>query len=193
MLLDPASRRPVRWLLGAAAASVAIGALVVTLDDDGQRGGTAPQGRGSPTSGPAPAVVVYAAPGGCEVGILGTLPGPVTEAPSDAVGDGAAGTKVAGALNATQRFEVQVPGEVVIDLVGERVGEVRLRRGPAEVWFQPAAVQVRWSTGSTDPCESFTVTVDGGSEDGNRYAAIELAERVRLPSELAGTPSSTRP
>ena len=48
-------------------------------------------------------------------------------------------------------------------------------------------VQVRWFTGGQELCESFTVTVAGGTEDGNRHAAVDLAERVLLPSDLAWT------
>ena len=76
---------------------------------------------------------------------------------------------------------------MVDDLVGERVADVQLERGTAQLWFQGGdgdPVQVRWFTGGQEPCESFTVTVGGGSEDANRHAAVDLAERVRLPSEL---------
>ena len=60
----------------------------------------------------------------------------------------------------------------------------RSARGTARVWFGQRPVQVRWFTGSQEPCESFTVTVAGGTEDGNRHAAVDLAERM-LPSRAA--------
>ncbi|MDH4148074.1 MAG: META domain-containing protein, partial [Acidimicrobiia bacterium] len=90
------------------------------------------------------------------------------------------------ALGTTQVAEIHVPGLVVIDLVGERVEDIELRRGTAQVWFGPDFVQVRWFPGGQDPCGSFTVTVAGGTEDGNRHAAVDLADRILLPAELAG-------
>ena len=82
--------------------------------------------------------------------------------------------------------EIHIPGLVVTDLVGERVEQVELKRGTADVWFGPDFVQVRWFTGSQALCDSFTVTVAGGTEDGNRHAAVDLADRILLASELAG-------
>ena len=58
----------------------------------------------------------------------------------------------------------------------------QLERGTAQLWFGAEFVQVRWFSGSQEPCESFTVTVAGGTEDGNRHAAVDLADRVLLPS-----------
>ncbi len=87
-------------------------------------------------------------------------------------------------LGTDQVAEISVPGLVVVDLIGERVEPVELRRGTADVWFGSDFVQVRWFFGSTKECESFSVTVAGGTEDGNRHAAVDLADRIILPSEL---------
>jgi heat shock protein HslJ len=112
----------------------------------------------------------------------------VTVAPAETFVAGSTGTLVTGAFNDTQTFEVQVPGQVVTDLVGERVEDVQLHRGTGQLWFQAdGAVQARWFTGSQEACESFTVTVRGGSEDANRHAAVDLAERVLMPSELGSS------
>jgi hypothetical protein len=70
--------------------------------------------------------------------------------------------------------------------------DIELARGPAKVWLDgpPSGeqnkpfVQVRWSSDTVETCGSFTVTVDGGTEDDNRQLAIDLAQRILLPSEL---------
>ena len=86
-----------------------------------------------------------------------------------------------------------MPGHVVDDLVGERVEEVELARGTASSGSRPGDfVQVRWFTGSQEPCESFTVTVAGSTEDGNRHAAVDLAERILLPSDLGDVAGDQR-
>lgn len=95
-------------------------------------------------------------------------------------------TIVHATLGSDQVAEIHIPGLFVIDLVGERVEQVELKRGTADVWFGPDFVQVRWFTGSQALCDSFTVTVAGGTEDGNRHAAVDLADRILLASELAG-------
>ncbi len=61
-----------------------------------------------------------------------------------------------------------------------------LQRGGALVWFAPDFVQVRWFWGGhgNDPCGSFSATVAGGTRDGNRHAAVDLAERILLPRDL---------
>ncbi len=184
-------RRAGRRLAAAAAAIVAVGTIAVIAQDD-----DAPLDAGPGSDSPATQddVTVYQADGDCKLGIRG---GPLPEprvAPADTFVEGSVGTLVSGRLNETQSYAVQVPGQAVIDLVGERVDTLQLRRGTAQIWFQgqdgpadapPAgAVQVRWFTGSQDACESFSVTVDGGNEDENRHAAVDLAERVVLPSEL---------
>ena len=84
----------------------------------------------------------------------------------------------------SQVAELHVPGVVLTDLVGERVEDVELERGTASIWFGPDFVQVRWFPGGQELCDSFTVTVSGGSEDANRHAAVALAERILLPSDL---------
>jgi len=72
----------------------------------------------------------------------------------------------------------------VIDLVGERTEDIQIGDESAVLWFQTNAVQVRAFRGSQEPCDSFTVTVGGGTEDENRHAVVDLAERVVLGSEL---------
>lgn len=86
--------------------------------------------------------------------------------------------------------QIAVPGVLVIDLVGERVEEVQLDRGPAVLWLTEEFVQVRWSTGSQQPCDSFSVTAVGGSEAENRAMALHWAEQVLLPRDLAALDDS---
>jgi hypothetical protein len=176
-------RRTGRWLAGAAVVAVLLVGIVVVLaaDDDSPVG----PGPSDGTGDPAGDVTIYQADGACRLGITGEpLPEPTTVSPADTFVESRVGTLVEGSLNGSQLYAVQVPGEVVTDLVGERVAEVDLERGTAQLWFQPDVVQVRWFTGSREACESFTVSVGGGTEDERRHAAVDLAERVRLPREL---------
>src|SRR5204862_463824 len=99
-------------------------------------------------------------------------------------------TLVQGSLNTAQTYAVQVPGQVVIDLVGDRVEDVQLQRGTAQLWFQAGdthPVQVRWFPGSQEACDSFTLTVGGGTEDENRHAALEGAAGSVYLTLTAGT------
>lgn len=89
----------------------------------------------------------------------------------------------------SQRAEVSVPGFTVRDLVGERVDDIELARGTAQIWFTADFVQVRWFPGGVEPCETFTITVAGGTENANRYVAVDLADRLLLDSDLAAGPS----
>jgi hypothetical protein len=74
---------------------------------------------------------------------------------------------------------------VVTDLIGERVEEVELARGPAQLWLTDAFAQVRWFP--EDPenpaCGSFTVTAAGGTEAERREVAVDYAERTLLSSD----------
>jgi heat shock protein HslJ len=182
-------RRPGRWAAAAAVVALVAGTVAVLAGgrDEGIDTGTG--STVSTTGDPA----IYQADGGCKLGITGEpLPDPAAVSPAethvlDDAGQPAVGTLVSGNLNSTQAYAVQVPGQVVLDLVGERVEDVQLRRGTAQLWFQSSgAVQLRWFTGGQEVCESYTVTVDGGTEDENRHAAVDLGERVLMPSELAG-------
>jgi heat shock protein HslJ len=176
------------WLAGAAAvAALAVGTVAVFASDD-DSGVDAGPGSEHPDG---ESVQVYGDEliPGCVFGMRGE---PVLEPHSlrgveSPTGDPEfRGTLAEGALNDQQSYSIQSPGQVVIDLVGERVEDVELQRGTAQIWFQSdAAVQVRWFTGGQDACESFTVTVSGGTEDEKRHAAVELAERVVLESELS--------
>ena len=185
----PTDGRSRRWIAGAAAGAAAVALLAVgtaaLLADDDSSVDTSPT-TGVTTDGGSDEITTYQADGACKVAIRGEpLPEPTTVSPAETFVEGTVGTLVAGELNATQTYGVQVPGQVVIDLVGERVEDVQLERGTAQLWFQrDGAVQVRWFTGSHDACESFTVTVAGGTEDEDRHAAVDLADRVLLPSDL---------
>lgn len=78
-----------------------------------------------------------------------------------------------------QSVEVSVPGQVVIDLVGERTEQVVLARTAREatVWLTTGWVQVR-TFGGNGPCPSFTVTARGGSEQENQELAVSLADGI---------------
>jgi heat shock protein HslJ len=179
-------RRPGRWLAAAAVAALVVGTVaVLAADDDGQLD-TAPGVTTTPTPMPTatpPSTVLGA--DGCRFGITppaDLLPGPPDPPIFDAKPQSADQTVVHKDFD-TQVLEIRVPGQVVIDLVGERVEQVELERGTADVWFGPDFVQVRWFTGSQESCASFTVTVAGGTEDGNRHAAVDWAERISLPHD----------
>jgi hypothetical protein len=77
--------------------------------------------------------------------------------------------------------KIQVPGQPVIDLMGERVEEVVLDDwGPATVWFRGDSVQVRAFPGHDDsgPCDAFTVAVTGPDEAANQAFAVAVADQV---------------
>ena len=91
-------------------------------------------------------------------------------------------------------IEVHVPGhERAID-EGWREETIQLERGPVTLWLDgpPSGpdgepfVQARSFPAPDEPCSSFTVTVDGGTEDTNRQLAAAFAERLLLPAELQG-------
>lgn len=183
-------RRP-RWLAAAGVAAVAVlavGTVAVLLDDDDQAVDTTPV-----TEPPADPATTIGGGDVCLVGISGDpiamAPGPADPPLFDTSGQ-PEGQLVAHTMLGSQVAELHVPGLVLTDLVGERVEEVELARGTASIWFGPDFVQVRWFTGGQELCESFTVTVAGGTEDGNRHAAVDLADRVLLPSDLAESPGA---
>lgn len=124
---------------------------------------------------------------GCSFGVSGE-PIVFTDGPADpplfALAGQPEGQTIAHAAVGSQVAEIHVPGLVLDDLVGEQVEEIELSRGTAHLWFGTDFVQVRWFTGSQEPCDSFTVTVAGGTEDGNRHAAVDLADRLLLPDEI---------
>ena len=176
-------RRPTRWLAVAAVAALAVGTVAVLIDS----GDTELDTTNRRDAGAPPATV--GGPSGCSFAVWGD-PVDFTSGPADPpLFDPAsqpAGQTIAHADLGAQVVEVHVPGLVVTDLVGERVEPVELERGTAEVWFGQGFVQVRWFTGSQDACESFTVTVAGGTEVDNRDAAVDLAGQLVLGSELEG-------
>lgn len=94
------------------------------------------------------------------------------------------GLAVAHIVDGEQIVELHVPGLVVTDLVGERVEEIVLERGPAQLWLASDFAQVRWFDVDADACRSFTVTAWGsGDEAADRAAAVAAADRVVLPSD----------
>ncbi len=183
---DP--RRPGRWLAVTAVAAVAVLAVgttaVLLRDDDPDQGVAA-----GPTPTTSPVHVYQEQPEDCAFGVTGDAleTGPQLIGPFSELTDG---TNIDGPLGADQTYRIDVPITFVRDFIGERVEDVELHRGTAQLWLSADFVQVRWVTDSQDPCGSFSVTVSGGTEDANRHAAVDLAERVVLPSELDGTSSA---
>jgi hypothetical protein len=188
LIVERRPSRGLRWV--AVAAVVALIALVgaLTMLDDDQSVDTVPP----VTRLPAPNTIVSGS--GCPFGISGDpvvmQPGPVD--PAGPRFDTEPGQGVAHASIGSQVVEVRVPGFVLQEPNGWRMEDVELARGPAKVWLdgppsgqgnQPF-VQVRFFPGSAEPCSSFTVTVDGGSEAENRQTAVDFAERIVLPAEL---------
>jgi hypothetical protein len=180
-----------RWLAVAAAAALVIGAVAVLASGGDQAFDTTPATQ--PTTA-SPTTVVVGDGASCRFGVSGDplalLPGSADPPLFDQSGQPGEATVVHARLG-PQVAEVQVPGLVLIDLVSERVEPVELRRGMADLWFGPDFVQVRWFGGAQEPCESFTVTVAGGDEDGNRHAAVDLADRLLLPSDLGDLGAAT--
>ena len=168
----------------AAVAVLAVGTAAALLADDDQSVDTTPT-----TEPPAATGDPTTVTGGvCTVGVAGEPivmdAGPAADPPRFDPSGQPADQLVAHTMLGSQVAELHVPGVVLTDLVGERVEDVELERGTASIWFGPDFVQVRWFPGGQELCESFTVTVAGGSEDANRHAAVDLAERVLLPSDL---------
>jgi hypothetical protein len=140
---------------------------------------------------PAPGTVVSGH--GCPFGIAGDPivmeTGPVD--PDAPRFDPEGGQNIAHTVLGSQVAEVRVPGFDLSAADGWRMEDIQLDRGTARVWLNgpPSGeqgkpfVQVRWFPGSQNPCGSFTVTVDGGTESANREVAIDLAERIVLPGE----------
>lgn len=179
---DPRHRRS-RWLVAAAVAALtvlAVGTTAVLLDDDDQAVDTTPT-----TELPAAGTTVVGE--ACTVGISGdpvTMESGPPDPPLFDQSGQPEGQLVAHTMLGSQVAELRVPGLVVDDLIGARVEDIELQRGTASLWLAPDFVQVRWFSGAQEPCESFTVTVAGGSQDGNRHAAVDFAERILLPSDL---------
>lgn len=172
-------RRPLRWLAAAVVAVVAVGTSAVFLNDDDQRVDSQP-------AGDLTQVTWFGADPSCSFGITGEAPplqpgfyagsafGPSGMAEDTAIHHGVLGD---------QPVEVSVPGQVVTDLVGERVEDIELERGSAQLWVNEQFVQVRWFPDAAERCESFTVTVYGESADAGRHAGVALAERMLLASD----------
>lgn len=114
---------------------------------------------------------------------------PVDSGPSGASSLVGQSVAVAHGTDSETTVDLHSPGIVVTDLVGERVEDVELSRGDAQMWLTDEFVQVRWFTGGQDRCDSFTVTASGGTESSQREAAVELANRVRLIAEDTVEPS----
>ena len=192
---DPARPRHPRWLVAAAVAAVLALITTLMLTDDDQDVDTIP-----PVTLPSPVVRVEPGVGqiisgsGCPFGIGGP---PVDVQPGSIAGRfaTAGGQGVAHVLMGSLVAEIHVPGVERTGTTWREEG-IDLERGSATVWLdgppsasRPGAgelpfVQARFFTGSDAPCSSFTVTVDGGSEEANRRAAVDLAGRILLPAEL---------
>jgi hypothetical protein len=199
------SRRLPRLLAAAAvvAAVALVGAVLSRSDDqtidtgpangDDRSVDTLP-GPVRPAPAPAPAPSTVVSGHGCPFGIAGD-PVAMQRGPVDPLAplfDAEPGQNIAHTLIGSQVVEVRVPG-FSLERPGDwRMEEIELPRGPAMLWLDgPASgeagkpfVQVRWASGSDEPCGSFTVTVDGGTEESNRRVAVDLAERILLPREL---------
>ncbi|HET6968382.1 MAG TPA: hypothetical protein VFI44_08905 [Ornithinibacter sp.] len=196
---DRRGRRGARWV--AAAAVIAVLALVgvlTSVGDDDQ------DVEILPSAVPLPSTVVRVVPGvgqvlsgsGCPFGIAGE---PVALQAGSVAGrfSTVGGQGVGHVLLGAQLAEVHVPGMASV-VGGGREEAVELGRGAATVWLdgpvsasRPGAgnlpfVQARFFPDTDAPCSSFTVTVDGGSEEANRQAAVDLADRILLPADLAG-------
>lgn len=197
-----ADRRWRRSSLLAVAAAVAAVALVSALairpDDQAVHTGRADDDRrvapGPTTTRPVPAPATVVAGDGCPFGIAGE-PLVMERGPVDPSGprfDAEPGQSIAHTVIGSQVAEVRVPGFTLHQPGGWRIEDIELARGPARLWLDgpPSGeegrpfVQVRWSSASDEPCGSFTVTVDGGTEEENRAVAVDLAERILLPEEL---------
>ena len=196
--VDKPGRRGPRWLAVAAVAAVLALVGALTLLDDDHTVDTVPSG-----ILPHPSVRVLRDVGtissgtGCPFGIAED---PVDMQPGRATGrfSTEGGQGVAHILLGAQLAEVHVPGFARSGDEVRREEPVELGRGPATVWLDgPESmsregagnlpfVQVGYYPEGDEPCSSFTVTVDGGTEDENRRAAVDLAERVLLPADLEG-------
>ena len=192
LIVEPHWRRPARWLAAAAVASVLALVGALTLLDDDQAVDTTPA-TPAPVE-PAPRTVVSGS--GCPFGISGDA----IEMELGPAGGGArrfdpvGGQGVAHTTIGAQVAEVHVPGVELNEPDGWRMEGIELDRRAATVWLDgpPSGaedepfVQVRFFPETDEPCSSFTVTVDGGSEAANRQTAIDLADRIILPSEVEG-------
>jgi hypothetical protein len=173
-------RHPGRWLAAAAVAALVVGVslAVVTDDDPGVTAGS--EGTTALTAPPP----TYGVGTTCPF----TLTGDPMQLRTGHVSDGpfkdadSANTTVMHGMLGDQPMEISIPGQLVIDLIGERVEDIELERGTAQLWLSNGFAQVRWFPGTDRPCDSFSVTVFGPNEDFNRHAAVDFADRVILPS-----------
>lgn len=118
-----------------------------------------------------------------EAGDPAVTPGPAPGSFFPGGPDQPDGVGVAHGRDGDASFEVHVPGVVVTDLVGERVEDVELRRGIAQLWLADEFTQLRWFTGGQDRCSSFVVTAWDGTEADQRAVVAILADRIVLPAE----------
>ena len=152
------------------------------------------------TERPLPSRTVQSLPGrtivsgsGCPFGISGEAID-LKPAPAGGRFDTEGGQGVAYVLLGRLAAEVRVPGYVLREEEKWRFEPVDLGGRSAIVWLDgPNSasrsgnrpfVQVRYFPGGDEPCSSFMVTVDGGTVQANRAAAVDLAKRVLLPSDL---------
>lgn len=198
----PHRRRRSLWVaVAAAAVLLALVGSLTLFDDDVQTVDTVdtePQvTEATPVTVvpqvPAPPTIVSGV--GCPFGVRGEPivmnPGPVDPLSPRFNAEGGQG--IAHAVLGSQVAEVRVPGFEVDNTDRRwRIEDFELERGTARLWLNgpPSGlrglpfVQVGWFPDTGEPCDSFAVTVDGGSVDANRRTAIDLAERIVLPGEL---------
>ena len=189
------------WLVVAAVVVLIAlaGALVLYADDDDPVH-TIDVGPAPDTD--APGVTVPQAPRpntivsgiGCPFGISAMhsrwSPDPAT--PLASRFDPDPGQGIAHVVLGSQVAEVRVPAMQLENEARWRMEDVRLDRGTARLWLDgPTSgggnlpfVQVRWLPETGEPCDSFSVTVDGGSVAANRRTAVDVARRIVLPGEL---------
>ncbi len=177
-------RRPLTWLAVAAVSVLAAGTVGVLASQDESTDPQVDTGTGLESG----TRVTVGEPPGCRFGLTGD-PVELEMGPADppifGSGDQEPDQTVAHLDLGEQVAEFYVPGMILTDLVGERVEQVELERGTANIWFGGEFVQVRWfPSDAVMPCDSFTVTVAGGTEDGNRHVAVDLADRMVLASEI---------
>ena len=100
------------------------------------------------------------------------------------------GQSIAHTALGSQVAEIHVPG-IVRDRPRRRAGGGhRAAAGHGAGVVRPrTSCRSAGSPVARTPCGSFTVTVAGSTEDGNRHAAVDLAERILLPSRSRWRPA----
>ena len=185
------TRHPRRWLAVAAAAVLAVGTVAAVAMSDGEQ---PLHTAGDPSNSTTSHATTYrAGPGGCSFGVSGDpillAPGPVDPRLLPGAVGPAARTIVHARLG-SQTAEIRVPASIGTEPV--RGAAIKLRRGTGGV-VESADFALVWFSAGEAPCSSFSVTVGGGTSEGNAHAAVGLANRILLPDELPGTDPAVLP